>query len=399
MDPEAECDIAVIGAGPAGLAAARACRRQDLSVRVFGADAPWPNTYGVWHEELVGLPESVAGWVWPRAEVRLAPGDSLVLPRAYARIDNAALRRALLRTSGGADLVADQVRRVEHRPWGSVVHTDAGHRHRVRLVIDATGHAARFTVGAAPGRTLQVAYGLHVRVDGHPFPLDRIQLMDWSSAPCAVPTFLYAMPLGTDELFVEETSLMARPGVPLPVLQRGLARRLAALGIEVREVLAIERCRLPMDPALPPPQRTVAFGGAAALVHPATGYQLGAALHAAPILARAIANHLDRGPDRAAAAAWHVLWSPERVRSRGLFLFGAEVLRGLDLQGLRRFFRSFFALPVEAWAGFLSGQASPDQVVRAMARLFVVADPRTRWTLLGAGLGRPIPLFRSVTGL
>ena len=335
---------------------------------------------------------------WLHTEVRLSPGEHLALGRAYARIDNAALRQALVADRRGTDLVSERVARVAHEPWGSIVHTEGGHRHRVRLVIDATGHAARFIDGGAAGQTLQVAYGLHLRVDGHPFPLDRMQLMDWTEATCSAPTFLYAMPLATDELFVEETSLLARPGVPLPTLQRGLARRIRALGIQAREVVSIEQCRIPLDPVLPRPQRIVPFGSAAGLVHPATGYQLGRALHAAPLIAHALAAQLDRGPERAALAAWHALWPQELLRSRALFLFGASVLRGLDLDGLRRFFRSFFALPSEAWSAFLSGDVPGRDVARTMARLFLTTDPATRWTLARAGFSRSgLPLFRSIT--
>ena len=98
------------------------------------------------------------------------------------------------------------------------------------------------------------------------------------------------MPLETDgggprRVFFEETSLVARPAVTLAECERRLKLRLAHLGIDVVEVCADEPpelCYIPMGGPRPDPrQRVVAFGAAAALVHPATGYQLCRALAAA----------------------------------------------------------------------------------------------------------------------
>lgn len=48
-----------------------------------------------------------------------------------------------------------------------------------------------------------------------------------------VPSFLYAMPLGGNRVFLEETCLVARPAMPFATLKRRLERRCRALGIEV----------------------------------------------------------------------------------------------------------------------------------------------------------------------
>jgi lycopene epsilon-cyclase len=52
------------------------------------------------------------------------------------------------------------------------------------------------------------------------------------------PSFLYAMPLGGGEVFLEETCLVARPTLPFAVLKRRLLRRCAAMGIVIKEVCA-----------------------------------------------------------------------------------------------------------------------------------------------------------------
>ena len=55
-------------------------------------------------------------------------------------------------------------------------------------------------------------------------------------APCArrrLPTFLYAMPFSRTRIFLEETSLVARPAVAFPELKRRLDARMAHLGIRI----------------------------------------------------------------------------------------------------------------------------------------------------------------------
>ena len=49
-----------------------------------------------------------------------------------------------------------------------------------------------------------------------------------------LPTFVYAMPFSDTRLFLEETSLVARPAVPFEELKRRLDARMAHLGIKVK---------------------------------------------------------------------------------------------------------------------------------------------------------------------
>ena len=48
-----------------------------------------------------------------------------------------------------------------------------------------------------------------------------------------VPSFLYAMPVGGNRVFLEETCLVAKPALPFATLKRRLERRLQAMGITV----------------------------------------------------------------------------------------------------------------------------------------------------------------------
>jgi lycopene epsilon-cyclase len=50
------------------------------------------------------------------------------------------------------------------------------------------------------------------------------------------PSFLYAMPLGGNRVFLEETCLVAKPAMPFAVLKRRLQRRLDAMDVKVKQV-------------------------------------------------------------------------------------------------------------------------------------------------------------------
>jgi lycopene beta-cyclase len=51
-----------------------------------------------------------------------------------------------------------------------------------------------------------------------------------------LPTFLYAMPFSDTRVFLEETSLVARPGVPFADLKERLYARLNHMGVKVRSM-------------------------------------------------------------------------------------------------------------------------------------------------------------------
>ena len=66
-----------------------------------------------------------------------------------------------------------------------------------------------------------------------PKPGDRMP--DCGCCPCRkLPTFLYAMPFSDTRLFLEETSLVARPAVPFEELKQRLDARLAHYGIRIK---------------------------------------------------------------------------------------------------------------------------------------------------------------------
>jgi lycopene beta-cyclase len=213
------------------------------------------------------------------------------------------------------------------------------------------------------------------------------------------------MPFSSTRVFLEETSLVARPIVPFPELKARLDARLAHLGIRVVAVEEEVYCAIPMGGALPRvPQRAVGVGGTAGMVHPSTGYMVARVLGAAPTVADAIVEQLCAAGDRAedagarraprdaaeadamAAAVWAAMWPAARVRQREFFVFGMEVLLKLDLQETRQFFAAFFALSEFHWHGFLSSRLSFTELIGFGLSLFAKSSNAARADLLQKGL-------------
>lgn len=202
------------------------------------------------------------------------------------------------------------------------------------------------------------------------------------------PTFLYAMDLGDGTYFVEETSLAASPAVSFADLEKRLHQRLKAQGVEVQEVHHIEHCLFPMNAALPDlTQPLFAFGSAASMVHPASGYMMGALLRRGPGVADAIAKALasdKTNPQVVAQAAWQALWPTDRLRKHYLYLFGLACLMRFPEPRLRHFFQAFFSLPTTAWSGFLADTLSFPEMLRTMLKLFAEAPNDVRWGLMSS---------------
>lgn len=452
-------DVTVIGGGPAGLSLAAALGATGLSVAALDAaiDVPWPNHYGVWADEFepLGLADCATS-TYPTTTIYVpsaagggAGAAPVVLDRPYLRVDRVKLKARLLErcAAGGVVIERANVTAVDHssdthstvtfvegHPRPSTSRGDgagspptppsapAPRQLWTRLVVDATGHALRF-VQTAPGYSpgFQAAYGIEAVVEGHPFPLDEMLLMDFRddhmqgdaadvAASSAAPTFLYVFPTDSNRVFLEETSIILPEAMPFETLRERLNKRLAHLGVTVKSVVEEEYSLIPLGGSVPLlGQRVVGFGGSACLVHPATGYMVARTLSLAESLAGEIATALrtpaagtsrrgwganaaaaaDAPPpplapaDTVAAAAWAHLWSESRIRERDFLLFGADLLAGLDLGAMKEFFAAFFRLPQPLWAGFLSFRLErPSERATFAFVFFLQASNRIRGGLL-----------------
>lgn len=158
-----------------------------------------------------------------------------------------------------------------------------------------------------------------------------------------------------------------------------------------------ERVRIPLDDGLPAlNQPILGYGAAAGLVHPATGYQLGSALRAAPGVARAVAAALAQGRDPA-AAGWAALWDTRRRATRRFHRLGLDVLLGQDSATQAAFFAAFFSAPGGRWRAWLDAEASVAATIAAMSAVFFRGGASVRAPIARAvarlGRSAPIPRF------
>lgn len=389
------CDVAILGSGPAGLALARALASRGARVACISPsiDEEWGQNYGAWEHE---IPEEfraviedswVAPSVWTGSEEHMLSGR-------YCRLNTSGLQTMLKSDCDehGMQSFASTAVRVDHDDDGSCVVMSDGREVRCKTVVDCTGARSRFVERESTDEVAyQTAFGQMLEVDSHPFFMGEMVFMDFrplpGDRPETPPTFLYAMPLSARKIFVEETSLVSQPAVPMAVLRSRLQRRLGHLRIRGWRTVEEERCQFPMNLALPGrKQRTLAYGLAASMVHPATGYQVARSLGRADAVAKAIVDGLDDADRQAASVrAWRAIWSKDDLLKWELFSFGSRFLANLNADQTRQFFTTFFSLPAEDWKGFLSGTTGTAHVASVMTKVFAGVDPMLRWELMRRG--------------
>ncbi|OXM48222.1 lycopene cyclase family protein [Amycolatopsis alba] len=365
-------DVVIAGGGPAGRALARACARRGLET-VLIDPAPgrrWRATYGLWADELPLLPGSAIACA-PSTTVAFGTA-SHVLDRQYLVVDNGGLRAWL---DGGYDVVAGTVSGVDHGRRGSSVRLEDGRVLAAGLYFDASGARPRGNryEQTAFGAVLPAEDALRL-VDGP----DTAVFMDWRDSDQG---FLYVLPLGDGTVLVEETSLARKPGLPLELLAARLRARLKAAGLTSRG--REERVRIVLDVPAPRRGRTVPFGAAAGLVHPATGYSVATSVRLADPVADAVARSWDRGPGATAAAAHRALWPSSARTVHGLRRHGLRALCGMPPGLLPVFFDLFFTLPTGFQRAFTSGREDVPGTAEAMSALFRMAPWQVRKHLIG----------------
>ncbi|QCD97026.1 lycopene beta cyclase, chloroplastic [Vigna unguiculata] len=411
-------DLAVVGGGPAGLAVAQQVSEAGLSVCAIDPNPRliWPNNYGVWVDEFEAMDLlDCLDTTWSGAVVYIDEKTKKDLDRPYGRVNRKLLKSKMLQKciSNGVKFHQAKVIKIIHEDTKSLLICNDGVTVQATVVLDATGFSrclVQYDKPYNPG--YQVAYGILAEVDEHPYDVDKMLFMDWRDSHLdndkelkqrngRIPTFLYAMPFSSTKIFLEETSLVARPGLRMDDIQERMVARLRHLGIRVKSIEEDEHCVIPMGGPLPVlPQRVVGIGGTAGMVHPSTGYMVARTLAAAPIVANAIVQSLgsDRGLSGGdiSAQVWKDLWPIQRRRQREFFCFGMDILLKLDLPATRRFFDAFFDLEPHYWHGFLSSRLFLPELLFFGLSLFSYASNTSRIEIMAKGT---LPLVNMINNL
>ena len=396
-------DILILGSGPAALCLASELAKQNLFIKGISKKSPnekWENTYGIWASELeeLGL-ASLLSHRWSNTVSFFGNGKNEEgnLPTDhrydYGLINQEAFQNELLKKCKGIEWLNETAKEITEKNNLSEVCCSSGLKLKARLVIDASGHKSNFVKRPYQNDIAQqAAYGIVGKFSSPPVIKNQFVLMDFrpdhldNKEKLGSPSFLYAMDLGNELFFVEETSLASYPALSQDQLKERLLKRLSKKGIEVNEIFHEEHCLFPMNLPLPfKKQYILGFGGAASMVHPASGYMVGSLLRRAPLLAEKLAIFL-KEPNLSslelATKGWNVLWPYELIQRHKLYQYGLQRLMSFDESRLRSFFSNFFKLSTKEWVGFLTNTLPLPKLIYVMSKMFMNAPLKVKLGML-----------------
>ena len=385
-------DILILGSGPAALSLASELAKKNLKIKGISTKSPhekWENTYGIWASELeeLGL-ESLLSHRWSETVsffgngIKAKGNNPTKHCYDYGLINQEAFQHELLKKCKGIQWLNETAKLITSEKKISEVVCSSGLKLKARLVIDASGHKSKFIKRPLLKEIAQqAAYGIVGKFSTPPVKKGQFVLMDFRSDHLndeellSSPSFLYAMDLGDETYFVEETSLASYPALSQEHLKKRLLRRLNYKGIKVEEISHEENCLFPMNLPLPYKNQSVlGFGGSASMVHPASGYMIGSLLRRAPLLAEKLSIFLKESNYSSlelASKGWSVLWPYELTQRHKLYQYGLQRLMSFDESRLRSFFSSFFKLSTKEWVGFLTNTLPLPKLIYVMSKMFI----------------------------
>ena len=396
-------DILILGSGPAALSLASELAKQNLNIKGISTKSPyekWENTYGIWASELEELGLAfLLSHRWSKTVSYFGDGikdkgnDPTKHFYDYGLINQEAFQNELLKACKGIQWLNETAKSIKSENKISEVICLSGLKLKARLVIDASGHNSNFIKRPLLKEVAQqAAYGIVGKFSNPPVNKDQFVLMDFRSDHLdddellKSPSFLYAMDLGNDTYFVEETSLASYPAFSQDHLKKRLLSRLNKKDVKVIEIFHEENCLFPMNLPLPfKNQSVLGFGGAASMVHPASGYMVGSLLRRAPLLAEKLAIFL-KEPDYSslelATKGWSVLWPYELTQRHRLYQYGLRRLMSFDESKLRSFFSNFFKLSTKEWVGFLTNTLPLPKLIYVMSKMFINSPLKVKLGML-----------------
>lgn len=339
-------EIAIVGGGLAGGLIALALHRRDPAMPIaliergdtLGGNHRWSWFESDLDAEGAGLLGRFRKTAWDGYEVRF-PAYRRQLATRYNSLASAEFDAGLRRELPGEAIVTG--RAVEALDAGGVT-LAGGERIAARAVIDCRG----FAPSAQLRGGWQVFMGSHLRTT-RPHGIERPVIMDATVEQLGGYRFVYVLPLGADELFVEDTYYQDTPALDRGALSGRIDRYCRQHGFE-GEILGGESGVLPVvtggdfagwqrESAVAGVARAGARGG---FLHPLTSYTLPFAVQTAS----AVAAEAELPGDQLAAllaARGRRLWRRTRFfRRLGAMLFGAA-----EPAARYRIFERFYRLP------------------------------------------------------
>ena len=380
-------DIAIIGGGLAGGLTALAITRAapQLSVRLFeagdsfGGNHRWSWFEGDLDQRETALLDPFHKTQWSGGNEVRFPAHERRLKGNYRSLDSrdfdAALRRLLpqeaIRT--GSRVVGLD---------GQGVTLESGERIAAKAVIDCRD--------AVPSEHLeggwQVFLGQHLRT-AEPHGIDRPVIMDAAVDQPGAYRFVYLLPLGADEIFVEDTYYADSPVLDAPELRERIAVYCAEKGWRT-ETLHEETGVLPVitggdfsayRASLASPGVALA-GARGGFVHPLTSYTLPIAAENALAIAGACAEDLGSLPDFVEERA-HAHWK----RTAYYRLLGKMLFEAARPAERYRVFERFYRLPEPLISRFYAARSTPLDKLRILTGKPPVPVGRAIKALLGKG--------------
>jgi len=383
--------------------------KEKLDVEVLspnGPDEPWPNTYGIWGKEVdqLGL-EDLLEYRWKNTVSFFGHGaleeqddENKATEHSldYGLFDKKKLHNYWFNECNKSFIKWHQgfANKIHFEKYKSTVTTKDGKTYSARLVVDATGYDPVFLKLKSCGPlAVQTCYGIVGNFSKPPLKKGQFVLMDYRNDHLndeqkkEPPTFLYAMDMGNGKYFLEETSLGLVNPLTMENLKDRLEKRLSYRDISITSMQHEELgLFLPMNMPIPDfKQQILGYGGAASMVHPASGYMIGSLLRRAPLLAKKLAIFL-KEPNLSslelATKGWEILWPYELIQRHKLYQYGLRRLMSFDESRLRSFFSNFFRLSTNEWVGFLTNTLPLPKLIYVMSKMFINSPLKVKLGML-----------------